>query len=246
MVHDHFSSVAAKYAEHRPSYPSSLATFLATLAPGRTQAWDCGTGSGQAAVMLAAEFDHVVATDPSPQQLAHAKRHRHVEYRLGPESASGLPTASCDLAAAAQAAHWFDLPAFYAEVNRVLKPGGVVAVWGYAVIHVNPAIDPVVGWFEHERVGPHWPPGRELANDRYRTLLFPYQRLDAPSFVMERRWTCTQFLDYLGTWSAVLRCRQATGRDPIEDVAPRLGSLWGSEARDVRWPIHLLVGHVSK
>jgi SAM-dependent methyltransferase len=242
MVQDHFSSVAAKYAECRPSYPVSLATWLGGLTPGRARAWDCGTGSGQAAVMLATAFDHVVATDPSPEQLKHAQAHSRVEYRLGPEAASGLASASCDLVTAAQAAHWFDLPAFYAEVHRVLKPNGVLAIWGYAPILVAPAIDPVVAWFEHQRVGPYWPAGRELANTQYRTLPFPYARLEAPAFVMERHWTCLEFLGYVSTWSAVQRCREAEGRDPMLEMAAALEPVWGADPRDVRWPLHLLVG----
>ena len=244
MVPDHFSTVAAQYARHRPSYPSALTGFLASVAPGHGLAWDCGTGSGQAAVLLAAEFERVVASDHSAQQLAHAQPHPRVEYRPGPESASGLPDNSCDLVTVAQAAHWFDLPAFYAEANRVLKPNGVVAIWGYAAIHVSAAIDPVVAWFEHERLGTYWPKGRELANAQYRTLPFPYPRLAAPPFVMERQWTCAQFVDYLGTWSAVARCRAAEGRDPIDEISARLESPWGSGVRDVRWPIHMLAGRV--
>src|SRR5262245_40543455 len=128
---DHFSGHAADYAEHRPGYPAELCAFLATVAPARGLVWDCGTGSGQAAVVLAARFEHVVATDPSAAQLAHARLHPRVEYRTAPERDSGLPPGSCDLVTAAQAAHWFDLPAFYAEADRVLRSGGVLAIWCY-------------------------------------------------------------------------------------------------------------------
>jgi ubiquinone/menaquinone biosynthesis C-methylase UbiE len=239
---DHFSAVAARYAEARPSYPVALAQWLASLTPGHRQAWDCGTGSGQAAVLLATGFDRVVATDPSSKQLQHAEAHPRVEYRLGRESESGLPDSSCDLATASQAAHWFDLPAFYKEVDRVLAPLGILAVWGYARMHIGEAIDPIVSWFEHERVGSYWPPGRELTTSQYRTLAFPYSKLDAPVFVMERHWTSSNFLAYVATWSAVQRCRETEGRDPVPEIAARLVPLWGDDARDVRWPLHMLVG----
>ena len=36
----------------------------------------------------------------------------------------------------AQALHWFELAALYAEVERVLRPAGVLAVWTYGVVHV--------------------------------------------------------------------------------------------------------------
>jgi SAM-dependent methyltransferase len=242
MVQDHFSSVAATYAECRPCYPPALATFLASLAPSRLLAWDCGTGSGQAAGILAGAFERVVATDPSDAQLSHAARHPRIEYRKGSDAASGLPGESCDLVSAAQAAHWFDIPAFYAEANRVLKRGGVLAVWGYAPIHVSPSIDPVIASFEHEQMGSYWPKGRELATHQYRDLPFPYDRLDSPPFIMEHEWTCAQLLGYLGTWSAVDRYRAAEHRDPVADIAAVLEPLWGPSTRLVTWPIHLLVG----
>lgn len=242
MARDHFSAVAARYAKCRPSYPAALAEFLAGCAPARHLAWDCGTGSGQAATLLASEFARVVATDSSQQQLSHAVAHPRVHYRRGDEHHSGLRAASCDLVTAAQAAHWFDLPAFYREAARVLKPRGVVAIWGYAKIHISREIDPVIAWFENDRVGRYWPEGRELATNGYRDVLFPFPRVAAPAFVMERHWTCDQFVGYLDTWSAVDRCRTSELRDPIPEVAEALQSLWGPGARVVRWPIHMLVG----
>jgi ubiquinone/menaquinone biosynthesis C-methylase UbiE len=242
MVRDHFSSVAPKYAECRPSYPSALTVYLGTLVPSHQLAWDCGTGSGQAARILAEVFERVHATDPSDAQLRHALPHPRVEYRKGVEAASGLPDESCDLVTAAQAAHWFDLPAFYREVDRVLRPRGVLAVWGYAPIRVSPLIDPIVARFEHQDVGPYWPKGRELATNQYRDLPFPYRRLDTPAFTMERQWSCAEFLGYLGTWSAVDRYRAAEGKDPVADVAAKLEPLWGPSTRLVAWPLHLLAG----
>jgi SAM-dependent methyltransferase len=244
LAEDHFSAIAGEYAEYRPSYPAALSSFLARVAPSRGLAWDCATGSGQAAVLLAREFAHVVATDMSPQQLAHAQPARNIEYRQGRESESGLAPASCDLVTAAQAAHWLDLASFYAEADRVLKPGGVVAIWGYGVIRISAAIDPIVQWFERERVGRHWPGGREHTNAQYRTLAFPYARIEAPQFVMEHRWPRDRFLGYLRTWSAVERCTRAEGRDPVPEIEARLAPLWSDrEVRLIQWPIHLFAGH---
>ena len=138
MPADHFSSVAATYAKWRPSYPQAMIAYLAGLAPGRGLAWDCATGSGQAAVLLAQAVDRVVGTDLSTAQISHAEPHPRVEYRHGAEHESGLPDECCDLVTVAQAAHWLNLPAFYEETARVLKPQGLLAVWGYAVVVVAP------------------------------------------------------------------------------------------------------------
>jgi SAM-dependent methyltransferase len=242
MVADHFSSVASAYAAHRPSYPPELTRWLASQAPGRRLAWDCGTGSGQAAVLLADEFERVVATDPSEAQLRHAAAHLRVDYRLSSAADSGLPSGSCDLVAAAQAVHWFDLPSFYAEVDRVLRLDGVLALWGYARIEIAPVIDEAVQRFERITVGDCWPPGRERATDQYRGLPFPYPRIEPPRFVMERRWPCARFLEYVRTWSAVERYRRAHGKDPVLELAAEIEARWGPEERDVRWPLHMLAG----
>ena len=168
---DHFSAASRLYAEFRPTYPQVLAQFLAEVSPGRRQAWDCGTGSGQAAGLLAREFEHVVATDASAQQIANARPVDRVAFRVADASASGLPDGSCDLVTVAQAAHWFDLPAFYAEARRVLRLRGVIGMWCYRCLESDsPLVDDCIHEFQQGRVGPYWPSGRELVEAKYETL----------------------------------------------------------------------------
>jgi ubiquinone/menaquinone biosynthesis C-methylase UbiE len=50
-------------------------------------------------------------------------------YRVATADAAPIENSSVDLATVAQALHWFQLPRFYAEVARVARPQGVVAVW---------------------------------------------------------------------------------------------------------------------
>ena len=134
---DHFSSGADGYAAHRPAYPAALAEFLAGAAPRPDVAWDAGCGSGQLSVLLGDRFERVIATDGSAEQLAHAAPHPRVEYRRATAEASGLADASVDLAVSAQAAHWFDLPAYYAEVRRVARKGALVAQSVYNLVEVD-------------------------------------------------------------------------------------------------------------
>src|SRR5439155_190677 len=90
-------------------------------------AWDCATGSGQAAIGLAEQFEQVEATDASAAQLAAALAHPRVRYRQAPADASGLAPHSVELVTVAQALHWLDRPAFYAEARRVAAPPGPLA-----------------------------------------------------------------------------------------------------------------------
>jgi ubiquinone/menaquinone biosynthesis C-methylase UbiE len=155
---DHFSRQAVDYARYRPRYPPELFTYLASLAPDHVYAWDCGTGSGRAAIELARLFDRVVPTDASDKQIQSAEPHEKVEYRVTSVEESALPARSVSLITVAQALHWFDLEAFYTEAKRVLKPKGVLAAWCYDLLQIAPEIDAIVSKFYHETVGPYWPP----------------------------------------------------------------------------------------
>src|ERR1043166_7452409 len=154
---DHFSGHAADYRAFRPTYPPELFAFLAALAPARELAWDCGTGSGQAAVPLAAHFARVFATDASAEQLANAERHPKVEYVVAPAEKCPLPDASADLVPVAPALHWFDHDRFYAEVRRVAKPGALFAATCYYKPSVNSEVDPVLRRWE-DFIRPYWTP----------------------------------------------------------------------------------------
>jgi SAM-dependent methyltransferase len=242
---DHFAPVAASYADFRPTYPAALFAWLATLVPRHELAWDCAAGSGQASLDLATHFALVVATDASQAQLDAAPPHPRIEYRVAPAEASGLPDAAVDLVTVAQALHWFDLAGFYAEVRRVLQPGGVLAVWTYGVLTVEgAAVDALVQHFYHDTVGPYWPAERRHVETGYRSLPFPFREIAAPPFAMAARWTLPQLLGYFRSWSATGRFIAATGQDPVAALAERLAPLWGDpqQPRTVTWPLSLRVG----
>jgi SAM-dependent methyltransferase len=243
---DHFSACAGSYAAFRPKYPPGLIRHLAGLAPRRELAWDCGTGNGQAAVLLAEHFVRVQATDASQDQLAHAVAHPRVSYRVALESDSGLADHAADLVTVAQALHWFDLERFYAEARRVLVTDGLLAVWCYERAQLDPEIDRTFDWFYSERVGRYWPPARRHVEAGYRDLEFPFAELDAGSWSMESRLDRQQLLGYIGTWSAVKECRAQEGVDPLVELEALLAERWpdAHEPREIRWPISLRVGRV--
>ena len=244
---DHFSDHPADYAAHRPTYPVALVDFLAEAAPRRELAWDSGCGSGQLSVLLAARFERVIATDASAEQIAHAVPHPKVRYAHAPAEASGLPDGVADLAVAAQAAHWFDLAGYYAEVRRVARPGAIVALATYATMTIDQDVDPVVRRFYSEIVGPYWPPERRHTEDGYRSLAFPFDEIPAPALEMRADWALADVVGYVETWSAVRAMARATGRAPIEAFRRALAHVWGAEGtvRPVRWPLSLRIGRLG-
>ena len=241
---DHFSGHAASYAAYRPGYPPALFTFLESLTPGRELAWDCATGNGQAAVVLAGAFSRVVATDASRQQLDNALPHPRVEYRVAPAESSGLADASVDLLAVAQAAHWFDFDRFYAEARRVLTPGGAIALWTYNLLRGTPEISALVDRLARVEVGAYWPPERRWVDEEYRTLPFRFPEVAAPVFEHAESWNLPRLLAYLRTWSAAVRYQAATGKDPLARIGPELAAAWGDpqEPRTLLWPIYMRAG----
>jgi SAM-dependent methyltransferase len=240
---DHFSRIASSYATYRPRYPAALFAWLAELAPDRTRAWDCGTGSGQAAEGLAAYFGEVVATDPSVAQLMNAARADRVWYAAMTAEQVALADRAVSLVTVAQALHWFTRGDFYGEVDRVLRPGGILAAWSYALAIIEPDIDAMLGRFHRDTVGPYWPPERSLVDSEYRDIVLPYPELSNPGFKMEAEWNLAQLGGYLTTWSAVSRYRAERAEDPVPAVMRTVAEAWGNPAatRRILWPLTVRV-----
>lgn len=240
---DHFSGHAAQYAKYRPDYPASLYEYLASLPAARDLAVDCATGSGQAAIGLAAHFGLVVGTDGSIEQLRNAQTHARVAYVANLAEQPAFPDHSVDLLTAAQAVHWFDHERFYREARRILRPQGVLAVWTYGLAQINPEVDGAIAAFYEHRVGRYWPPERRYVESAYRDLPFPMQELAVPAFRLDLHWDREALLGYIGTWSAVQRYQKATGEDPLPALDATLASVWpGSSTLPVVWPLYLRVG----
>jgi SAM-dependent methyltransferase len=242
---DHFSRQATDYAKFRPQYPHALFEFIAAQAPNDQLVLDCATGNGQAAVALAEFFHEVIGIDASAAQIESAQPCDRVEYRVAPAEATGLPSNSCDAITVAQALHWFDLTAFYAEARRVLKPGGALAVWAYNYLRVTPEVEAIVRQFHDEVVGAYWPPERKMVGSAYLDLHFPFAEVECPKFQIETCWSLQYLLGYLRTWSATQRFLVAVGSDPVELILRELERAWGQpdEERLAVWPLTVRIGH---
>lgn len=246
---DHFARVSAQYASHRPTYPVTLFSWLASMVPAQKLAWDCATGTGQAAVALAEQFEQVWATDASASQITAASPRANISYRTATADHSGLPDQAADLVTVAQALHWFELTPFYNEVRRVLKPGGILAVWTYGVFHAEgddaEAVQTLLDRFYHQTVGPYWPAERRHVENGYAELTFPFDALSPPEFQMMAAWTLDDLAGYLRSWSATSRYLEANGSDPVTPLSEQLAPLWGTARRPVVWPLSLKVGRIA-
>ena len=241
---DHFSKHAGQYAQYRPTYPDEIYAHLASIAPGHSLAWDCGTGNGQAAIGLAKYFDKVYATDASAEQISRATAYPKVEYHVEPAEHVSLDAFSTDLVTVAVAIHWFNFDEFYREVKRVLRPGGILAAWTYSLTEISPEIDQLIDQLSNKIVSGFWPERIRYVEEGYQTLPFPFEEINPPSFVIEVSWDLHQFTGYLNSWSATQRYKAQNGNHPLELIWDELASAWGAEnePRLIRWPLHFRIG----
>lgn len=131
---------AAAYLQYRVApheLISRIMSFMEKRTPNQFKlAADVGCGSGQGTILLAPFFTKVVGTDISQAQLEVAQTNnppQNVSYRQS--LAEDLPFASgeVDLLTAMTAAHWFDHQKFLVEADRVLRPGGCLALLSYTM-----------------------------------------------------------------------------------------------------------------
>lgn len=257
---DHFSARSPEYATYRPTYPPELVDFLFDLAAKESNrgtnspssdapctVWEAGCGSGQLTSVLARRFPRIIATDASVDQIEQTSLIRNVEFRVAHAEASELPDHSVDLAIVAQAAHWFDLAAFYAEVRRVVRPRGSLALITYGILITEGAkIDRIIKHFYHETLGAFWPPQRRLVEEGYQSLPFPFDEMPTPNFEMRADWSLAEMLGYVETWSATAALIKANGRAQVDAFRDSVAEAWRDpeSKRSVRWPLSMRLGRV--
>ncbi len=130
VVH-RFSNRADDYDRYRPSYPpAAIDAILVDLAePANLRILDVGAGTGIATRLLVDRGARVIGIEPNGD-MRDLARERNLDVRAGTATATGITTASIDVVASFQAFHWFADREALAEFQRVLRPGGRVAlVW---------------------------------------------------------------------------------------------------------------------
>jgi len=239
-IKDNFSKQSAGYSIYRPGYPETLYEFILSHTPGRKFALDVATGNGQVAAVLAEHFEKVFAIDISEKQLKHSINKTNIIYSIASAEQTGI-TEKVDLVTVGQAAHWFQLPHFYSEVQRILRPRGVLALFGYKLPTIDSQVDAVIGEFYDGLLGPFWDPERKLVDEGYETLHFPFKKMEHPEFQMQSSWTLDQLLGFLGTWSAVQHYKNKHNADPLDILREKIAEAWGNtESKKITFPVFLL------
>ncbi|MBD2766635.1 class I SAM-dependent methyltransferase [Hymenobacter sp. BT664] len=245
MALDRFSAQAADYARYRIDYPAALYEWLLPQVGRRARAWDCATGNGQVAVVLADYFARVDATDLSENQLAQAVPRSNIHYQPARAEQTPFPDQHFDLITVAQAVHWFEPAAYHQEVRRVSRPGAVLAEWGYGLVRVSPEIDPLIEHFYRATMGPYWDANRWHIDDEYARIPFPGTEVQRAHFAVRRRWSAEWFLQYLRTWSSVQKYHKQHGEDPVGALAEEVSRRWQAGEREVIFPVFARAGRIE-
>ncbi len=236
---DHFSQAAESYRTFRPEYPQELYDWMLESCLLRRNAWDCATGNGQVAKALAHFFDQVIASDISAQQLEHAHQADNIFYLKSRSERTDFLDSSFDLITVAQAIHWFDHSAFNKEVNRVLKSKGILAIWGYHLLRINPSVDAILDHFYHEIVGPFWAAERKLVDQRYENITIDLPLLNSRNDIsISVEWNRDQLFGYLSTWSASKSFVTKHNQSPFAIIQSQIEEIWkANEILTVQFPL---------
>ena len=241
---DYFSGHSKLYATFRPTYPEDLYTFIFKHVKNFDSAWDCATGNGQVAHVLARNFKTVHATDISQQQLDHAVQAKNIHYSVQGAEQTTFSANQFDLITVGQAMHWFDIDKFYIEVKRVAKKDALLAVWGYAICSVNREVDKHFYHFYNNVIGPYWDSARKMVDEEYKNVPFPFEQIQTTKFSIKVEWTIEDFAGYLTTWSATQKFIKEKNYNPVPEVIKLMEPSWNKK-EVVLFPVFIKLGRVN-
>ena len=246
MAKDLFSEQSGDYAQFRPSYPAVLVESFLPFVKERNTAWDCATGNGQAAALLAEYFEKVEATDISDAQLENAKPNPKIHYSNVPAEKTDFRDETFDLITVAQAYHWLQFKEFNQEVLRVSKPDAVIAIWAYGLVRCDDKeINKMIKNFYTGTTGPYWDPERKYVDEKYESVPFPYELLISSNFDIHYNWDINQLCGYLNSWSSVRNFIRKENSNPVDLFRIALNEVWKEKSeKRFTFPIFLKAGKV--
>ena len=248
MAKDLFSKQSDLYARYRPTYPKELYEYILSFVKEKNAVWDCATGNGQAAVVLADHFKKVIATDISAAQIEKATLKENIEYLVCPAESTPFEENTFDLITVAQAYHWINWKEFKKEVTRVSKPEAIIAIWVYfRNMPGDKKVDDAIFSFYENVTRPYWDDARKYVEEKYSTVEFDYDLLPVKDFETTLNWQREDMIGYISSWSAIQKYIKVNGYSPISIIEEEINKLWPEgEAKNVTFPIYLKLGRVVK
>ncbi|XP_025018315.1 putative methyltransferase DDB_G0268948 isoform X3 [Tetranychus urticae] len=257
MTNQQFSSRnhAATYVQGRLSPPSELIdTVLDYLRegckPNENGLWpiavDVGAGSGQSTFLLKDHFTNILGVDISEAQIDEANKRNqfsNISFKVSPAESIPVENNSVSLVTASQCVHWFDLPKFYQELDRMLVPGGIFAAIFYTAAPIKTTKDAKMTQvliaemaekaFQDLADMGLWDQRAIDVHNRYFTELpLPFKASMKHDFICSIDYTCENYLNYIKSWSSY---NKLIDQDPekaklfIDNIIEKLKSILGTE-----------------
>lgn len=135
-----WSGGAESYDAYRPQSPPVLRDVLTQLAQIQRPhlVVDLGSGTGLSTLMWAERAERVIGVEPNADMRHQAEMHTskqlhigNITYQDGVSTQTNLPSDSADIVTCSQALHWMEPEPTFAEIARILRPGGVFAAYDY-------------------------------------------------------------------------------------------------------------------
>jgi ubiquinone/menaquinone biosynthesis C-methylase UbiE len=248
MAKDLFSEQSKLYAQFRPTYPQKLFDYILEFVEGKKTAWDCATGNGQAATVLAEYFEKVEASDISEAQISNAVKRENIEYHICSAEKTPFFENSFDLITVAQAYHWLNWKEFHTEATRVGKRNAVVAIWTYnALVSDDEKLNAITQHFYRDITGPYWDKERKYVDEEYSTVVFDFEELPSQKFQTVVKWNKEQLEGFFQSWSAVRNYIKANKQNPVDLVKKDIDAVWSNgNQKEFHFPIFLRIGRIIK
>ncbi|UJR21029.1 hypothetical protein I4U23_024129 [Adineta vaga] len=208
------------YAQCRPTYPIELIRKILDylsikhIIKNDDLVIDIGCGTGQSTALLQPYFERIIGYDISESQIKKANESNtfsNISYKVINGRDIPHEDSSLTLIISGQAAHWFDLPYFYKEVQRTLKTNGVLALFGYAFVQTHgqnsEKLNEILENFYHCTLdGYVQQESKEVYFGRYRDEKFRIP-LSSTEFIRDEsltiqcQWSIRRLLGYIASWS---------------------------------------------
>lgn len=174
---------AADYAKFRPTYPASFYDYLIKYHQSNTNApieltVDAACGTGQATQALSRLSKKIIGVDHSEAMIAQARLDApEITFEVGSDINLAEVVGQkdgVDLLTVAEGAHYFKYSEFWDQAVTLLKPGGTLAIFGYALFAAPeyPAIAAIIDDLANSdtKCGPYFDAGWPIVRDGYKVL----------------------------------------------------------------------------
>lgn len=221
-----FNHESDKYLLYRPKYPKELYELIKSVTSNHNTVWDCACGNGQISIDISEYFTLVEGSDINENQILNAPKRKNINYSIQNSESTNYMNDYFDVVCVGQALHWFCSDKFFDEVKRVLKRDGIFFCWGYSFFKVSKEIDEIIKKELLLKIDSYWSEKSRILHDEYKTIKFPFEKLDIPEINMVENWSLKKLLAYLNTWSAVKLYNENNRTDIVDLLKNKLANHW--------------------